>query len=80
MIPGLQWLSGRPLGWRILIASFGLGVAGVTPLLLYALFGPPHGNPIGLGLLAVAAVPISVVGMTLGAIVIAAQYLFRRND
>jgi hypothetical protein len=32
----MQWLAGKPFGWRILIASFALGVAGAAPLLLYA--------------------------------------------
>jgi hypothetical protein len=66
----------KPLGRRILITSFAVGVVGVTPLLLYMLFGPSDGNPIGLGLLAVVAAPISVGGMALGAIVMAARYLF----
>ena len=72
--------AGKPLGRRILVASFVVGVVGVGPLLLYVLFGPTDGNPIGLGLLAVLAAPISVGGMALGAIVIAVRYLFRGKD
>jgi hypothetical protein len=65
------------LGPRILVTSFAVGVLGVAPLLLYMLFGPADGNPIGLGLLAVVAAPISVGGMALGAIVMAVRYLSR---
>lgn len=70
-------MAGKPLGWRILIASLLVGVAGVAPLLLYVLFGPADGNPIGLGLLAVLTVPISVGGLVFGAIVLVVQYLLR---
>lgn len=66
----------KPVGRRILIASFAVGVVGVGPLLLYMLFGPADGNPIGLGLLAVLAAPISVGGMVLGAIVMVVRRLF----
>jgi len=66
----------KPLGRRILGTSVAVGVVGVAPLLLYMLFGPTGGNPIGLGLLAVVAAPISVGGMALGAIMLAARYLF----
>lgn len=68
------------LGPRILITSFAGGVVGVAPLLLYMLFGPSDGNPIGLGLLAVVAAPISVGGMALGAIVTLVRYLSRGKD
>ena len=68
--------AGKPLGRRILIGSFAVGVIGVGPLLLYTLFGPAGGNPIGLGLHAVLAAPISAGGMALGAIVMAVRYLF----
>lgn len=70
-------MAGKPLGWRILITSLLVGVAGVAPLLLYVLFGPADGNPIGLGLLAVLTVPISVGGLFFGALVLVVQYLLR---
>ena len=45
-------------------------VLSVAPLLLYVLFGPKDGNPIGLGLLMVVGVPVgvavSVVGLVVG--------------
>jgi hypothetical protein len=49
----LRRFSGRT------IVVFGLSVAaiGVLPLLLYVAFGPEDGNPIGLGLLAMVAIP-----------------------
>lgn len=46
----------RTLRWSGLIA-----LAGVGPLLLYGVFGPADGNPIGLGLLAVLSVPAAAV-------------------
>jgi hypothetical protein len=39
---------------------------GVGPLLLYALLGPADGNPIGLGLLMVVAVPIGFLLLGIG--------------
>ena len=53
-------------GARILLAGLSVGVLGVLPLLLYIQFGPRDGNPIGLGLLAVAAVPTSGIIMAVG--------------
>ncbi|MCG3190298.1 MAG: hypothetical protein LKCHEGNO_02971 [Burkholderiaceae bacterium] len=55
-------------GLRILLGGLVLGVAGVGPLLLYIAFGPADGNPIGLGLLAVVAVPIAAVVAGVGVI------------
>ena len=56
----------RSSGARILMWSVALGLAGVAPLLLYIAFGPADGNPIGLGLLAVVAVPICAAGAGVG--------------
>jgi hypothetical protein len=45
-------------------------VLSLAPLLLYVLFGPKDGNPIGLRLLMVVGVPVgvavSVVGLVVG--------------
>jgi len=45
-------------------------VLSLAPLLLYVVFGPKDGNPIGLGLLMVFGIPvgvaISVVGLVVG--------------
>ena len=45
---------------RLVIAALAVLLAGWAPILLYALFGPADGNPIGLGLLAWASVPVAL--------------------
>jgi O-antigen/teichoic acid export membrane protein len=62
-------------GQRILLVSAAAGFAGVAPLLLYIAFGPPDGNPIGLGLLAVATVPFSLAGIAVGIMVMVVRRL-----
>jgi hypothetical protein len=63
---------GRESAWRgasgkqLMVTSAALGGAGILPLLLYVAFGPADGNPIGLGLLAVAAIALACVGMLAG--------------
>jgi hypothetical protein len=57
--------SGRSAQW-ILLTSAKITAIGVAPLLLYALIGPSDGNPIGLGLLAMLAVLVGVLGVALG--------------
>lgn len=44
-------------GSTIVLFGITVAVAGLLPLLLYVAFGPEDGNPIGLGLLAIVAVP-----------------------
>lgn len=63
-----EWFVRRWSGVRILSIGLAIGVIGVLPLLLYIQFGPRDGNPVGLGLLAVAAVPVSAVVMAVGLI------------
>lgn len=72
-------LLSRWPGRTILISSFLLGVAGVAPLLLYIAFGPSDGNPIGLGLLAVFAVPVSAIGMLAGLVKMLVELLGKRD-
>jgi hypothetical protein len=55
-------------GRTIMLRSLMLGGAGVAPLMLYIMFGPSDGNPIGLGLLAVATVPFALCGLGIGLI------------
>lgn len=55
-------------GSRIVTVSLGIGLIGVLPLLTYIAFGPKDGNPIGLGLLAVLALPIATIGVLVGSI------------
>lgn len=69
----------RYSGPRILIAGLAIAGAGVLPLLLYVALGPDDGNPIGLGLLAVAAVPIGVLVAAVGLIKTLVQLLAGRG-
>jgi dolichol kinase len=69
----------RSHGVRILRISLLIGAAGVAPLLLYILLGPANGNPIGLCLLAVVAVPASIVGMAIGALTLVVERFARRK-
>jgi len=52
---------------------------GVGPLLLYILLGPADGNPIGLGLLAVVAVPVGLCCAGFGLIRMPIEWLTRRS-
>jgi hypothetical protein len=45
-------------GARTIAIGLAIGLAGTLPLLLYIALGPADGNPIGLGLLAAAALPV----------------------
>ena len=55
-----------PLQW--VIAGVLIGLIGVLPLGLYIVFGPSDGNPIGLGLLAIVAIPFSIMITAVGLI------------
>ena len=66
-------------GKRMIRGSMLLAAAGISPLVLYALVGPADGNPIGLGLLAVATVPIAGIGMAVGVVKLAVEHLGRRD-
>ena len=70
-------IRGLPVGPRILVVSAGLGLVGVSPLLLYIALGPADGNPVGLGLLAVASVLIGAAGFVLGLLTTVVQYIAR---
>jgi hypothetical protein len=61
-----QSLVERWSGLKIIKTSLAIGLAGTLPLLLYIAIGPSDGNPIGLGLLAVVAIPIAVIGTLVG--------------
>ena len=67
-------------GLKIVVWSIALGAACVLPLQLYILFGPADGNPIGLGLLAVAAVPIAGLGVVIGVIKCLVEYFARKEE
>ncbi|MDX9858270.1 MAG: hypothetical protein RBT76_10800 [candidate division Zixibacteria bacterium] len=53
---------------KLIVGSIGLALVAVFPLLLYIVFGPSDGNPIGLGLLAFAGVGLGQAGVVVGAV------------
>lgn len=59
----------RSAGAKLVIGSVALGLIGYLPLQL----GPEDGNPIGLGLLALAAVPLAAIGVAVGAVALAIE-------
>jgi hypothetical protein len=63
---------------RAMIGS-AIAVGASIPLLLYVIFGPKNGNPIGLGLLMLLGWLVGAVLIAWGAVgVVISQ--FRRND
>jgi hypothetical protein len=72
-------LLGRRKGLRIVKISLAIGLVGVLPLLLYIAVGPEDGNPIGLGLLAVLAVPTATIGVLIGLIKLVVEALAQRR-
>jgi hypothetical protein len=66
-------------GERIVVVSVAVGIAGTLPLALYVALGPKDGNPIGLGLLFVVAVPVAIIGASVGAIRMAMRRLLDRD-
>jgi hypothetical protein len=67
-------------GAKILRRSLWVGLAGILPLLLYVVFGPARGNPVGLGLLAAVAVLAAGAGSVGGLITMLVEYLARRRS
>jgi len=53
---------------RYFVAGLVIAAAGYLPLQLYIVFGPRDGNPIGLGLLAVIAIPLGLAVCAVGLI------------
>ncbi len=53
-------------------------LAGAAPLLLYTVVGPADGNPIGLGILMVVAVPIGFLLLGIGALRLLIAWLQRQ--
>lgn len=64
-------------GLKIFLTSLAAGAVGIAPLLLYVLLGPKNGNPIGLGLLAMLAVPVAAIGSLIGLVTMAVEYFLR---
>jgi hypothetical protein len=73
-----EWVR-RFSGLQVLLGSVVLAIAGVAPLQLYGIFGPPDGNPIGLGLLMIVAVPLAGFGIVLGLAKMLIEFLVRRD-
>ncbi|HAZ12913.1 MAG: hypothetical protein A2X86_08990 [Bdellovibrionales bacterium GWA2_49_15] len=46
----------------------GIFILGFLPIILYSLFGPKDGNPIGLGLLSMISAPIGFLVFLIGAV------------
>ncbi|MGN6848046.1 MAG: hypothetical protein ACTHJK_00995 [Sphingomicrobium sp.] len=67
-----------PSGPRMLTAGIAVLALGAGPLLLYIAYGPADGNPIGLGLLAMVAVPVGGILAGFGLLRMAVDYLVRR--
>lgn len=64
-----RFLTGnKPLGLKIIVVAAGIALLSLLPLLLYILFGPSDGNPIGLGLLALAGMLLGLAGLVIGII------------
>lgn len=68
-----QSVGRRWSGKQLVVTSAAVGGAGILPLALYVAFGPADGNPIGLGLLAVAAIPLAGVGILAGLVKIVVE-------
>jgi hypothetical protein len=50
---------------KILLWSVSVWALGAVPLLIYIVFGPADGNPIGLGLLYMAGQAVGLIGIVL---------------
>jgi hypothetical protein len=74
---GAQPPDKRGFGPKILLTSLAAGAIGVAPLLLYVLLGPEDGNPVGLGLLAMLAVPVAAIGTLIGLATMAVEFFLR---
>jgi hypothetical protein len=75
-----QSLVRRWSGARIVKISLVIGCVGLSPLLLYIVFGPRDGNPIGLALLAMAALPVAAVGVFVGLVKLLLRRFFRSES
>lgn len=55
-----QTIRGLQMAPNLMRAALAMLVLGWAPILLYAMYGPADGNPIGLGILAWASVPLAL--------------------
>lgn len=66
-------------GLRIIIYSLIIALLASLPLILYIIFGPKDGNPIGLGLLAWAGVSIGQLGVFTGLAYIGFSHFYQKK-
>lgn len=67
-------------GLKIMVVSMAPFLICTVPLLLYIIFGPSDGNPIGLGLLFVAGFAISTLGFLIGVFWLVLEQCFRAGQ
>jgi hypothetical protein len=70
----------RSYGKKILLGSGVVAAVGAGPLLLYILLGPANGNPVGLGLLAMLALPLAAIGAIIGTVTLAVEWFVRARN
>ncbi|MGB3608825.1 MAG: hypothetical protein WA987_00510 [Cellvibrio sp.] len=58
--------SQSPRGIKVIALSLFLVLACAAPMMLYVVFGPEDGNPVGLGFLFAGGALIAHVGFTIG--------------
>jgi hypothetical protein len=68
-----------PIGLKIILASAGMSALFSVPLLLYVVFGPADGNPVGLGLLFVLGLALGTLGAAIGVVALAVDRFIRRG-
>jgi hypothetical protein len=66
-------------GSTMLAAGIAVLLFGAGPLLLYGLFGPADGNPIGLGLMMIVAVPVGGMLIAFGLLKMLIAWLVGRS-
>lgn len=71
--------SNSPLGIKIIALSLLLVLVSAAPIMLYILFGPADGNPIGLGLLFAAGALVGHLGFLVGLLLLIRDHYFRRK-
>lgn len=57
------------MAMRILLGAVAVLYLGWSPIVIYAAFGPPNGNPIGLGILAWMSTPVALVLLIMSAVI-----------
>ncbi len=71
--------SNSPLGIKIIALSLLLVLVSAAPIMLYIVFGPADGNPIGLGLLFAVGALVGHLGFLVGLLLLIRDHYFRRK-